>query len=491
MASTSNTTTVCRGGLLAKTLQHAQPPSPSRPRAPDLVGSMEVEPTHRVLVVGGGPAGLMAAELLSAAGVAVDLFDAMPSVGRKFLLAGRGGLNLSHSELLARFLSRFGPHCNDVSSALHAFNAEQLQAWARSLGVSTFVGSSGRIFPNEMKASPLLRAWLQRLRQPEQGQPVKFHLRHRWVGWADQGGKTGLELRFLTPQGPSLASGDAVLLALGGASWARLGSDGLWVDQVEARGIAVSPLRPSNCGFDVAPAWSPYFGQRFAGQALKTVALTVTDVQGQIQRQQGEFVVTRSGFEGSLVYAFSRQLRDQIDATGQANFVLDLLPDLSLQRVQAEINHPRGSRSLANHLKSRLSLAGVKLALLHECLGPQRMHQAGELASAIKALPMSFDATRPLDEAISTAGGVRFEGLDSGLMAKACPGLFCAGEMLDWEAPTGGYLLTASLATGRQAADGVLDFLEQKKTGRSSAVGQQAAAIAATRLGDEKGVDEP
>ena len=452
---------------------------------------MTAEPTHRVLVVGGGPAGLMAAELLSAAGVAVDLFDAMPSVGRKFLLAGRGGLNLSHSEPLARFLSRFGPHCNHISSAIQAFNAEQLQAWARSLGVLTFVGSSGRIFPTEMKASPLLRAWLQRLRQPEQGQPVKFHLRHRWVGWADREDETALELRFLTPQGPALASGDAVLLALGGASWARLGSDGLWVDQVEARGVAVSPLRPSNCGFDVAPAWSPYFGQRFAGQALKTVALTVTDLQGQTQRQQGEFVVTHSGFEGSLVYAFSRQLRDQIDATGQANFVLDLLPDLSLQRVQAEISHPRGSRSLANHLKSRLSLAGVKLALLHECLGPERMHQAGELASAIKALPMSFGATRPLDEAISTAGGVRFEGLDSGLMAKSCPGLFCAGEMLDWEAPTGGYLLTASLATGRQAAVGILDFLEQKKPGRSSAAGQQAAAIAAARLGKEKGVDEP
>lgn len=432
---------------------------------------MAVDPNHRVLVVGGGPAGLMAAELLSAAGVAVDLFDAMPSFGRKFLLAGRGGLNLSHSEPLARFLSRFGPHCTDVAPAIQAFNAEQLQAWARSLGVSTFVGSSGRIFPTEMKASPLLRAWLHRLHQPEQGRSVAFHLRHRWVGWTDRVGGRGLELRFSTPHGPVLASGDAVLLALGGASWARLGSDGKWVDHVQARGLAVSPLRPSNCGFHVAPAWSPYFEDRFAGQAFKTVAITVTDVQGHTRRQQGEFVVTHSGFEGSLVYAFSRQLRDQIDATGRANFLLDLLPDLSLQRVQAEINHPRGSRSLANHLKSRLALAGVKLALLHECLGPQRMNQAGELAVAIKALPMSFCATRPLDEAISTAGGVRFQGLDAGLMAKSCPGLFCAGEMLDWEAPTGGYLLTASLATGRQAGAGILDFLKQKKIGSPSAAG--------------------
>jgi uncharacterized flavoprotein (TIGR03862 family) len=420
----------------------------------------------RVLVIGGGPAGLMAAESLSAAGVAVDLYDAMPSVGRKFLLAGKGGLNLSHSEALDLFLSRYGQRRNALAKLLDGFGAAQVQTWAASLGVTTFVGSSGRIFPSDMKAAPLLRAWLHRLRHPVSGSSVQFHMRHRWLGWADAAPGAATTLRFETPQGVVEAGGDAIVLALGGASWARLGSDGAWVSILEARAVDVAPLRPSNCGFDTSDGWSPHFQERFAGQPFKSVALMATDGDGQLLSRKGEFVATASGIEGNLVYAFSSLLRDRIEQTGQANLWLDLLPDVPPARVHAEVNHPRGSRSLSSHLKSRLGIDGIKAAILYEVLGPVQMQDPVALTAAIKRLPLVLCAPRPVDEAISTAGGVRFEGLDERMMVKGLPGLFCAGEMLDWEAPTGGYLLTACLATGLRAAQGVLAFLQEKTSNK-------------------------
>ncbi|MEI6759055.1 MAG: TIGR03862 family flavoprotein [Betaproteobacteria bacterium] len=424
--------------------------------------TMPAKAPVRVLVVGGGPAGLMAAECLSGAGVAVDLYDAMPTVGRKFLLAGRGGLNLTHSEALQPFLSRYGKRCGAMTPLLENFGAAQIQGWAASLGIATFVGSSGRIFPSDMKAAPLLRAWLHRLRHPATGPSVHFHMRHRWQGWAEAAEGRMTALRFETPTGLVEAQGDAVVLALGGASWARLGSDGAWVSTLSSHDIEVAPLRPSNCGFDLLSGWSSHFQQRFAGQPFKSVALTVTDADGQQRRRKGEFVATGSGLEGSLIYAFSSILRDQIEIAGRTTVVLDLLPDIAHERVQAEVSHPRGSRSLSSHLKSRLGIDGIKAAVLYECLGPARMQDPGLLANAIKSLPIVLSATRPVDEAISTAGGVRFEALDDRLMVKHLPGLFCAGEMLDWEAPTGGYLLTACMASGRHAAQGVLAYLQEK-----------------------------
>lgn len=413
----------------------------------------------RAAVIGGGPAGLMAAEMLAAGGVAVDLFDAMPSVGRKFLLAGRGGLNLTHSEPTERLLARFGERRGALAAAIHAFDGGAVRAWADGLGIETFVGTSGRVFPKDMKAAPLLRAWLHRLR--ESG--VKLHARHRWTGWDAEGA-----LRFRTPEGEVLHAADATVLALGGASWARLGSDGAWVPWLEQRGVAVAALQPSNCGFDVQPTapgrsgWSEHLRQRFAGQPLKTVA-AFTDAQGRTDLQPGEFVVTDTGVEGSLVYAFSARLRDRIAADGRATLYVDLLPQHGEAQVLAECRHPRGPRSLSTHLKSRLGLHGLKMALLHELLTPGQLADPAQLAQAIKALPLPLARPRPIDEAISTAGGVRFEALDERLMLRAVPGVFCAGEVLDWEAPTGGYLLTACMATGRVAADGALQWLAARR----------------------------
>ncbi|MGV3572689.1 MAG: TIGR03862 family flavoprotein [Ramlibacter sp.] len=404
--------------------------------------------TPRVAVIGGGPAGLMAAETLSRAGVAVDLYDAMPSVGRKFLLAGRGGLNLTHSEAPEPFLRRYGDRAGDLRPALEAFDAAAVRAWAAGLGIETFVGTSGRVFPQDMKAARLLRAWLHRLRAAG----VRVHTRHRWTGWNADG-----TLRFDTPSGPASHPADATVLALGGASWKRLGSDGAWVPWLQERGVAVAPLQPSNCGFDVTPPWSDHLRQRFAGQPVKPVA---GSFEG--RHQQGEFVVTDTGVEGSLVYAFSAGLRDRIAADGEATWLLDLLPQHTPAQVLAETSRPRGPRSLSTHLKSRLGLHGLKMALLHELLAPQQRDDPAQLAQAIKALPLRLARPRPIDEAISTAGGVRFDALDTHGMLRALPGVFCAGEMLDWEAPTGGYLLTACLATGRSAAAGVLDWLRQR-----------------------------
>lgn len=408
-----------------------------------------------VVIVGAGPAGLMAAEVLSRAGVQVDVYDAMPSAGRKFLLAGKGGLNLTHSEPPELFVQRYGARQAVLAPLLQAFGAQALRDWAQGLGVSTFVGTSGRVFPTDMKAAPLLRAWLHRLREAG----VRFHMRHRWTGWDATGA-----CQFTAPNGPVRVQARALVLALGGASWSRLGSDGAWVPWLAARGVAVAPLVPANCGFDVAGGWSDHFSSRFAGQPFKSVALSCTDSRGQRFQRKGEFVATATGVEGSLVYAASAVLRDEIARSGQARFTLDLLPDKPADKVLADVAHPRGSRSLSSHLKSRLGLDGIKMALLHEVLDKDALQQPERLAAAIKAAPLTLSAARPVDEAISTAGGVPFEAMTPQGMLQALPGVFCAGEMLDWEAPTGGYLLTACFASGVLAAQGVLNHLSQPAT---------------------------
>ena len=412
-------------------------------------------PPSRVAIVGGGPAGLRAAETLARAGVQVEVFDAMPSVGRKFLLAGRGGLNITHSEAFDAFAGRYGTRRDRIEPLISAFGPQALRDWVEALGVGTFVGTSGRVFPDEMKAAPLLRAWLQRLREAG----VRFHVRHRWTGWTDDG-----RLRFATPAGPLEVRADATILALGGGSWARLGSDGAWVPLIAARGIEVAPLRPANCGFlvaspraDAAGGWREHFRSRFAGQPLKSVAMRLDGDSA--AARPGEAMISADGIEGSLIYALSAAIRERIDATGSATLSIDLAPGRPLERVLAEVSHPRGARSLASHLQSRVGIAGVKMALLRECLSPDELADPARLAAAIKTLPLRLTATRPLDEAISSAGGVRFEDLDTGLMVRRQPGLFLAGEMLDWEAPTGGYLLTACFASGRRAGEGALTWL--------------------------------
>ncbi len=405
-------------------------------------------PPASVAVIGGGPAGLMAAEVLVRGGLRVEVFDAMPSVGRKFLMAGKGGLNITHAEPREPFLSRYGARRGWLEPLLAEFGPDELRAWMTGLGIDSFVGSSGRVFPEGMKAAPLLRAWLHRLREAG----VRFHVRHRWCGWREDGA-----LRLATPAGEAALRADAVVLALGGGSWAKLGSDGAWVPLLAGRGIAVAPLRPANCGFDVG--WSEHFRARFAGEPLKSVATGFTYATGETLRRQGEFVVTATGVEGGLIYALSAPLRDAIEAAGEAVILIDLMPGWTAERVLAEVAHPRGSRSLSGHLQSRLGLKGVRSGLLRECLPAADFADPARLAAAIKALPLRLAAPRPLDEAISTAGGVTFEALDGKLMLRALPGVFCAGEMLDWEAPTGGYLLTGSFASGRAAGRGALAWL--------------------------------
>jgi len=407
-------------------------------------------------VIGGGPAGLMAAEVLLQHGATVDLFDAMPSVGRKFLLAGRGGLNLTHSEGADPFLARFGERSAALRDAITAFDGEAVRHWAAELGIETFVGTSGRVFPTGMKASPLLRAWLQRLGTAG----LRVHTRHRWQGWDPATG----ELVFDTPSGRITHAAAASVLALGGASWPRLGSDGAWVPLLAERGVPIAPLQPANCGFDVAPTrpnatgWSDHLRERFAGQPVKPVAARMAGESPE-QRQQGEFVLTATGIEGSLVYAFSQRIREEIARHGRATWLIDLLPQHSAAQVLAETRRPRGPRSLSTHLKSRLGIAGLKMALLHEVLSPQQLNDPDQLAAALKALPLTLARPRPVEEAISTAGGVRFDALDANGMLRELPGVFAAGEMLDWEAPTGGYLLTACLATGRVAGLGAARWL--------------------------------
>src|SRR5574343_203873 len=372
----------------------------------------------RVAVIGGGPAGLMAAETLLQAGVAVDVFDAMPSPGRKFLLAGVGGMNITHSEAQDAFYRRYGPRQAALAPMLDAFNADAL------------------------------RDWLARLREAG----MQLHVRHRWQGW-----QADVSLRFATPDGETCWQGDAVILALGGGSWAKLGSDGRWVPLLAERGVDIARLQAANCGFE--RPWSEHFATKFAGAALKGVTLSFVDACGQPCSRRGEFVLTASGVEGHLIYAFSAAIRAAIARDGQATVWLDLLPDRSPERLLAELQRGRGAASLANHLRKQCGLDGAKAGLLRELLDKDSFTDMATLAKAIKALPLTLYAARPLDEAISTAGGVRFEALDEYGMLRAVPGTFCAGEMLDWEAPTGGYLLTACFASGKAAANGALRWL--------------------------------
>ncbi len=423
-----------------------------------------------VAIVGAGPAGLMAAEVLGEAGFEVDLYDAMPSVGRKFLLAGIGGLNLTHSEPLPRFLTRYGDRGTAVAGWLADFSPQGLREWAAMLGIETFVGSSGRVFPTDMKAAPLLRAWLHRLRS----RGVRLHMRWRWIGWYGVTNPTTPTLSFSTPSGDRTLSADAIVLALGGASWPKLGSDGAWVALLAQHGIDIAPLQAANCGFDVGragldnaamvPGWTDLFRERAAGQVMKTVAISCSAADGQAFSQRGEFVFTKTGIEGSLVYALSAVLRENIAKAGSATVHLDLLPDRSAEWVAREVASPRGSRSLSSHLKSRLHIDSVKTLLLRELLPPRAFTDPAALAASIKALRLHLIAPRPIAEAISTAGGVRLEELDDNLMLHRIPGVFCAGEMLDWEAPTGGYLLSACLASGRRCGIGVVDWLSSRQS---------------------------
>ncbi|MEP6633438.1 MAG: TIGR03862 family flavoprotein [Luteimonas sp.] len=403
----------------------------------------------RLAIVGGGPAGLMAAEVACAAGIDVDVYDGKGSVGRKFLIAGKGGLNLTHSEPKPAFVQRYRERMLEIAGWLRDFDADDLRDWAREFGVETFVGSSGRVFPIDLKAAPLLRGWVRRLR--ERG--VRFHMHHRWNGWNDDGA-----LRFDTPQGDVAVHTGATVLALGGGSWPQLGSDGAWQSLLEARGVDVRALLPSNCGFDIG--WSERFAEQNAGAPLKPVVAYWRDTDGEPKSQQGECVVSATGIEGSLVYAMSAALRDTIARDGSCAIHFDLLPDHDPARVREALTKPRGRRSFSEHLRRQLGLIGAKAALLHETLDKAVLEDSTALALAIKRLPLKLRSARPIAEAISSAGGVRLEATNDALMIGVLPGVFCAGEMLDWEAPTGGYLLTACFASGRRAGLGAVGWLQ-------------------------------
>lgn len=399
-----------------------------------------------VTVIGAGPAGLMAAEVLASAGAKVTVHERMPSPARKLLLAGRGGLNLTHSEDQAAFLGRYGDRAARVSDWLDAFSPDDLTTWAEGLGQATFVGSSGRVFPRAMKASPLVRAWLGRL----DGLGVTLKTRSRWTGWA------GDQLSFETPDGQEQVAADATVLALGGASWPRLGSDGEWVSHLEAVDAEVAPLRPANAGFNVV--WSQILIDRAAGQPLKAVALTFGD-----QTVKGEVMLTRYGVEGGAVYALSGALREAIDRDGSAILTLDLRPDLSIEALAARLDKGRGKDSMTNLLRKAAGLSPAAIAVIRDIPG-EVPTGSDKLARRIKAVRLTLTGMQGLDRAISSAGGVKLGSVDGRLMLTARPGVFVAGEMLDWEAPTGGYLLQASLASGVVAARGVLDWLATRQS---------------------------
>jgi len=399
---------------------------------------------RQIAIIGGGPAGLMAAEVLSSAGHAVTVYEAMPTVGRKFLLAGKSGLNITHAEDFSAFRTRFGAASAILRPALNAFTPDDVKDWAAGLGTETFIGSSNRVFPTTMKASPLLRAWLRRL----EAQGVKILTRHRWTGFDD--GKLmieALDRRFA-------AQADAILLALGGASWPKLGSDAAWAGWLADKGVEITPLRPANCGFDVR--WSDVMREGFAGAPLKSV--TATSAAGTFS---GEFVVSRHGVEGSLVYAHSAALRDGLERDGHAELIVDLMPGREMERIAGDLARQNRKASFSTRLRKGAGIEGVKLALLREFVAPADLADPERLARHIKALRVPVLGPRPIEEAISSAGGVTFDSIDKDYMLDMLPGTFVAGEMLDWEAPTGGYLLTACLATGRAAARGIIDWLER------------------------------
>jgi uncharacterized flavoprotein (TIGR03862 family) len=406
-------------------------------------------PAQHVAVIGAGPAGLMAAEVLAQGGAYVTVYDAMPSAGRKFLMAGRGGLNLTHSEPLPQFLARYRAATPHLKAAIEAFSPQALRDWSEALGQETFVGSSGRVFPKAFKASPLLRAWLRRL----DSMGVRLALRHRWTGWDGQGG-----LRFETLEGPKIVEAGATVLALGGASWPRLGSDGAWAETLAARGVNVSPLRPANSGFTVA--WSDIFRDRFEGQPLKGVALDFG-----AHSVRGEAVVTRAGIEGGAVYALSAELREALLRDGMATLNIALRPDTEIGELTKKLSAARGKQSFANFLRKAANLSPVAIGLLQEAAKASGMPLAllspADLARLIQAVPVQLDGVSPIARAISTAGGIAFDELDDAFMLRRLPGVFAAGEMLDWEAPTGGYLLQASFATGAAAGRGALKWLQK------------------------------
>lgn len=402
--------------------------------------------TKSVAIIGGGPAGLMAAEHLAGKGHSVTVYDAMPTVGRKFLLAGKSGLNITHAEDYARFVTRYGAANERLRPVMDLMTPEAIRVWAAGLGTETFTGSSGRVFPKVMKASPLLRAWLKRL----ETLGVTILTRHRWTGFdADA-------LLFDTPDGPKRVTADATLLALGGASWPKLGSDAAWVPLLEAEGIDIAPLRPANCGFDCD--FSESFDTRFSGQPVKSVKAT-----SPAGSTQGEFVISRGGIEGSLIYAHSAPLRDALDRDGQAALILDLAPGRTVERLATDLARQDRKASFSTRLKKAANLDGVKIALLREVDPAANQREAASLASLIKALPVPVKRPRPIAEAISTAGGVTLDAIDDGFMLKSRSGTFVSGEMLDWEAPTGGYLLTACFATGIAAADGIDRWLAARR----------------------------
>jgi uncharacterized flavoprotein (TIGR03862 family) len=419
----------------------------------------DIFPTKTVAIIGGGPAGLMAAEEIASAGHLVSVYDAMPSVGRKFLLAGVGGMNITHAEPAEDFRARYSANSQFINT-LKQFDSVALRNWVHGLGIETFVGTSGRVFPMDMKAAPLLRAWLHRLR----GLGVTFYPRHRWLGWGENvGGKNTTELIFSTLENGNTITktitADAVVLALGGASWQRLGSDGAWVPLLREHNITVNELVPSNCGFDVA--WSEMLCGQHAGAPLHGVGLSCIDLQGMLRSVLSEAIISAYGIEGTGIYALSKYLREQLEQQGSALLNIDLLPDLPLDKIVQRLNKPREKNSLSNFLRKQLHLSPAKLALLRELTTKQTFENTDLLAMAIKKLSVTLTATRPIDEAISSAGGVSAKDLDAAFMLKKIPGVFCAGEMLDWDAPTGGYLLTGCFASGRTAGFGVVKYLRE------------------------------
>lgn len=399
-----------------------------------------------VAVIGGGPAGLMAADVLSAAGHAVHLYEAKPSLGRKFLMAGKSGLNITKSEYNDVFLNQYTNTKGVFEKAIASFLSRDVLDWCHALGIETFTGSSGRVFPKAMKASPLLRAWLARLT----AQGVRVHRRHRWTGF-DSG-----QLCFETPEGARRVSPEVVVFALGGKSWSRLGSDGAWCEAFAGLGVRLQPFLPSNCGFDCG--WDAHFAERFAGEPVKGATARFGD-----HSVRGDFMVTRSGVEGGIIYPIAAAVRNALLQTGAASILLDLKPDVSLAKLEKSLARPRGGASLSNHLRKTARLAGVKAGLLRFAGGDLDANDPATLAMRIKRLPLAVIRPRPIDEAISTAGGVMADNLDHGLMLKAHPGFFVAGEMLDWDAPTGGYLLTACLATGKVAGEAARDYLARSR----------------------------